>query len=104
MIKIINDTDREMIWAVRVIREGNNYGLDNCLIHKEQRPLVEFYDCRYEHTDLGQFVSRYYVETLLDRQPDTGLCLHGGVPDWNIDVDAMNRVIHWLKTITKETT
>jgi hypothetical protein len=97
MIKIINDNGR--IWAVRVVRKGKKYGLDNCLTHGEDVPLVEFYDCRYEHTPLGQFVSRYYLTTLLQRYPLQGLCLDGGIPAWNIDGKAMDRIVAWLKTL-----
>jgi hypothetical protein len=86
VIKIINDNG--MIWCVKV--NGS-----------DPRPVVEFYDCRYEHTPYGQFVSRYYVETLLENilpgVPVGGLNLDGGVPSWSISAKAMGRVIAWLQ-------
>lgn len=99
MIKIINDNGR--IWAVNIVKKGDKYGRDNCLTHDKEEPLIEFYDCRYEHTDYGQFVSRYNLSTLLEHHqaPSMGLCLDGGIPDWSINGKAMDRVIAWLKTI-----
>jgi hypothetical protein len=74
-------------------------------------PLVEFYDARYRNvrgfTPDGQFVSRYYLETLLgrDEQPLSagksrryGLDLQGDVPNWTIDATTMRTVGRWLRT------
>ena len=81
---------------VRVLNKGDKYGRDFCLTHTKDEPLVEFYDNRYPHTQFGQFVSRYYVETILER--DTGgLCLDGGVPDWTVSADDMTTVRNFLK-------
>jgi hypothetical protein len=85
MIKIINDNGR--IWAVRVVRKEGD------------RPLVEFYDCRFEHTPYGQFVSRYFLDTVIGHTPGAGLCLDGGVPSWSIGDKAMDRIVAWLKTL-----
>jgi hypothetical protein len=85
---------------VRMVRVGENYGRDNCLVHEDSLklgPMVEFYDARYPHTEHGQFVSRYYAQTLFDyHKPDTGLMLDGGIPDWNVDPAAMQRVLDWV--------
>jgi hypothetical protein len=41
---------------------------------------------------LGQFASSYYVFTLLENIATTGgICLHGGVPRWTIDGDAVRQ-------------
>lgn len=61
-----------------------------------RRPLVEFYDTRYPRTPDGQFVSRYYTDTLLSGA-ETGLNLNGGVPDWSIDKAGMDAVRAWLR-------
>lgn len=80
---------------VRILRKGDKYGRDECLTHNEDRPLVEFYDTRYPHTQYGQFVSRYYVSTLLES--DTGgLCLDGGVPSWTVGAQDMDTVRKYL--------
>lgn len=57
--------DGHITWAVRIVRNGDHYGRHNCLVHECNDPLVEFYDTRYLHTDLGQFVSRYSATTFL---------------------------------------
>jgi hypothetical protein len=88
---------------VRVVNKGDKYGLNLCLTHEEDKPLVEFYDARYPHTEFGQFVSRYYVETILgddgDGPKNCGLNLDGGIPDWTVSAKDMDTVRGWLKTI-----
>jgi hypothetical protein len=79
--------------------DGDAYGLDMKLTHSG-KPMVEFYDAHYEHTDFGQFVSRYYADTLLegmDDAPGRGLCLDGGVPEWSVSGEALFRVQQWAK-------
>jgi hypothetical protein len=99
MIKALNDDGRP--WVVRLVFNGDKYGLDFKLTHAEEDPLVEFYDARYEHTAYGQFVSHYYASTLLDsetlRQPGQGLNLAGGVPEWKISSKGMLRVLLWVR-------
>ncbi len=84
-----------MLWTVRIVRNGQSYGATNSLVHNQEDPLVEFYDTRYDHTPDGQFVSRYYKSTLMANNRD-GLCLQGGVPDWQIDGDALKNIKEWL--------
>lgn len=101
-------------FRARILREGDRYGLDDCLTWEhEDRLGVEFYDTRFPHTERGQFVSRYFAETLLDdhcridpgyrygqdgcRHRAGGLDLDGGIPDWTIDSDAMDVVRAWLR-------
>ncbi len=93
-IKIFHDTRSHLIWAVRVVENGGKYGLDDCLVN-EGTPLVEFYDTRYEHTDLGQFVSRYFIDTLT--RGEGGLNLDGGVPAWSVNEPCMHRIRDWLR-------
>ena len=93
-IKIFHDTRSHLIWAVRIVEKGDKYGLDDCM-DNDGTPFVEFYDTRYEHTDLGQFVSRYLLGTLTEGEG--GLNLDGGVPSWNINEPCMNRIRDWLR-------
>lgn len=70
-------------------------------------PLVQFYDATYEnserfHKGLGQFVSSYYLHTLMyglrgERNPDTpsGIDLHGGFPDWEVSAENMREVMEF---------
>lgn len=83
-------------FAVVVVREGESYGLNNCLTHDKSDPLVEFYDTRnagkHDGWEHGQFVSRYCLTTLLglDRYgagPGVGIDLHGGVACWSINAE-----------------
>jgi len=94
-IKLFHDKITHLTWAVRIVEKGDKYGLKDCLTHEGDEPLVEFYDTRYEHTDLGQFVSRYFLETLIDGEG--GLNLQGGVPMWSINEPCMNRIRDWLR-------
>jgi hypothetical protein len=59
--------------------------------------LVAFYDTRYEHSNFGQFVSRYYIDTIL--KGTAGLCLDGGVPEWTISAAGMARVREHLRFV-----
>lgn len=84
---------------VRIVNTGDRYGRNDCLIN-DKPPMVEFYDNRFDFPDFmgrGQFVSRYYVSTLLERQPDTGLCLDGGVPAWSVSAQDMEQVMQYIQ-------
>ncbi|MBW2672457.1 MAG: hypothetical protein JRD89_03455 [Deltaproteobacteria bacterium] len=96
-------------WRVRVVQLGEAYGRDDCLVHEPSEyhrpaedPLVEFYDGSQSVDKFGprgQFVSRYYVSTLLkDRRElcNHGLLLYGAVPEWRIDSGAATQVVRWL--------
>ena len=63
--------------------------------------MVEFYDRRFMFTPYGQFIGRYYLHTLLDRNP-VGLCLDGGNPCWNLDAADFSKVQAWLKEVTTQ--
>lgn len=83
-------------WLVRVVRTGDKYGLNNCLIHTDAEPSVEFYDSNQDPDKfgpLGQFVSRYYLSTMLQRDQGVGLILMGGVPEWVVSQTDM-AIVH----------
>ena len=85
---------------VRIVNKGDRYGRADCLTHDDDRPMVEFYDRRYQHgdwPDRGQFVSRYYGSTLLEGE-NRGLCLDGGnANEWSVSADGMDIVRAYLK-------
>jgi len=98
---------------VRIIRKGERYGLNDCLVNDESdrffRPsdpiLVEFWDAGQDPKRFQggcQFVNRYGLKTLLSGGTDAGLNLYGGEPRWSIDADAMKSVYEWLEPITTE--
>ena len=73
---------------------------------KKDQNLVSFYDTRYNHTHYGQFVGRYYANTLLGLDGwssrgssirDRGLNLHGGIDDWSINADNANHVVDFIE-------
>ncbi len=95
-IKIIND--KGVIWCI-VVDESDKDAEPN-------NPIVNVYDCRHEHTNYGQLVSSYHLDTLLDdddqeRLMDEGLDLCGYEPHWKISGEGMNRVIKFLKVIKR---
>lgn len=73
-------------FAVRLIKKGDKYGLQDRLTWDKDEPGVEFYYISKEavqaHGPQGYFVSRYYYTTLRfqSHNPVTekGLCLDGG--------------------------
>jgi len=113
------DPDSGIRWCVRIVFEGDDYGLNHCLTHDETEPMIEFYDmdsmaavkmCRsddkteaYLAEEYGQFVGRYYLSSLkfdeilngktLTDWSKHGLNLHGAVDRWSVSsefmVDAM---------------
>ena len=63
--------------------------------------LIRFYDTGFPVEQYGQYVSGYYVSTLLDDYAalcERGLCLDGRVSTWSIDPASMRSVLDWLKT------
>lgn len=96
MSNILKVESQGIKFNVRILREGDKYGLNHCLTHETSKPLVEFYDTRYPHTEFGQFVTRYNMDTLLNMPSNVGLDLAGDVSDWKINASAMNEVVSWL--------
>lgn len=96
MIAVTNSAGRT--FNVRVVHEGDEYGLNDCLVH-DGEPMVEFYDATYEGDKFGprgQFVSRYYLSTLtsvMGAEPGRGLNLDGGVPVWQITAENVAEAI-----------
>lgn len=86
-----------MRFNTKLIRAGDKYGLDDCLTH-DGDPMLEFYDPRYQHTPIGQFVSRYYVKTLLEGN-DSALMLDTQANDWVVDKEQMTEIRDWLKKL-----
>ena len=67
------DNERNQPWTIRIVEEGDKYGRDDCLTYEKEEPVIEFYDGENlfdkqesDGTMLGQFVSRYYISTIMD--------------------------------------
>jgi hypothetical protein len=81
-----------------------------CLLNVKA-PMVEFYDNRYRYPDApyGQFVSRYYISTILSQDSrggkySNGLCLDGRVPAWQVSAEDMVEVVSFLQGFQNENT
>ena len=93
----------------QMIRVTNDKNITfNVVLSKDKKDqnLVSFYDTRYNHTQYGQFVGRYYANTLLGLDGwssrgssirDRGLNLHGGIDDWSINADNANHVVDFIE-------
>ncbi len=91
-------------FLVRVVKPGQSYGRNSCLVNDRTEALIEFYDYTRPDFDstfpgMGQFVTRYYASTLFDRLDlDTvpfraGLNLHFGVDGWYLDPRAYREAL-----------
>jgi hypothetical protein len=90
-------------FRMRLVNQGDAYGLGMQLTHENADPMVEFYDAAYDFDTspegevLGQYVSRYNLSTLTGEDgwspsifdAGLGLNLEGGVPAWTIDAKGM---------------
>ena len=72
MIDLGLNNEGDQLYA-KQIRQGDKYGLNDCLRHNEIDPMVEFYVMGFD--DKPWFVARYYRSTLI------GEC------EWSIGAD-----------------
>ena len=119
LLRVLGGTTGARPFNVRVVRFGECYGRDDCITHTlvDAAPprhdgrttirsvLVEFYDASNWATGpRGQFVSRYFLDTL---RGDTtregfahrGLNLDGGIPVWCVTARAVERAIAYADGI-----
>ena len=104
MDKFMTVVSNNIPFHVKLVNQGEKYGLNHCLTHNKTDPLVEFYDARYVKgfESIGQFVSRYYLSTLMENKGNNrGLCLDGGIPEWCVNADCMKQIYNWLDWVTK---
>ena len=68
----------------------------NVVVYEEKgSQYVSFYDARYDFTEHGQFVSGYYLDTLIEDRAEIevrGLDLMGYEPSWKVDIAAMKEL------------
>ena len=95
---------------VRVLQQGDTYGLRDCLTHDKPAPTVEFYDTKHQKAGewaRGQFVSRYCLSTILERPANGRFCrlsLVGYEPAWTVNAYQMKRIDTWLRSLDLEVT
>lgn len=91
-------------FLVRVIEEGDRYGLGIKLVYDQKEPQIEFYDTKRADDPRfapdGQFVTRYYAFQMAFHRHGTGLDLMGHEPAWKLDAGAMDKVIALAKEVT----
>jgi hypothetical protein len=82
---------------VKIVGPGEMYGQNNA-VQNGGEAIIEFYDSKHlvsAKRPLGQFVSHYFLSTLMAHSG--GLVLHGGVPGWHITEDGMDQVKALIK-------
>lgn len=96
---VVTNAPGNAVMVAKLLREGDRYGLNNCLTWEKDGAGIEFYDGRNPHTPCGQFVSRYYLETLLEsvQKGNRGICLDGGVSAWALAGDEFVDVVLWAR-------
>ena len=64
------------------------------IIDKDGETLVKFYDNKYAGAhpgwELGQMVSTYYADTIIEHEDGVGLKLYGKEPAWVVPGEDMN--------------
>lgn len=92
---------------VKLIFKGDRYGVNGCLTHTDDIILLEFYDNKNKITDIGEFISRLTVNSLLGNNifykiPHKGaLYLDSYVPQWTVDIKQMKKITTWVKNHSK---
>lgn len=80
-------------FKIKLIRKGDDYGLNDCLINTGDC-LIEFY---LKTKKEFYFVSRYCLDTI--KEVDSGLCLYGGgLYDDSISISSfgIDKINDWL--------
>lgn len=94
--------DQGVTFHARLIRTGDRYGLVDKLTN-DGAAMVEFFDAEADPAKfgpLGQFVSRYYVDTFNETAEDgRGIALEGSVPRWTISAANVAEVAAWLASL-----
>ena len=58
-----------------MITQIENYNVR--IINKEKEPVIEFYDSKYTESELGLFLSSYYISTILEGNINKDMTLEG---------------------------
>ena len=81
-------------YKVRVVNQGEHYGLNNVLTHEDETPMIGFNLVRKGNSDY--FVSRYYMDTFLGIHHNDGLCLVSGQRDLDLNKFDLAFIRAWL--------
>ena len=78
-------------WTARIVNVGDKYGL-NFALTNDKKPMIEFYDTRYQNTEFGQFVQRYNLSCFITIERGAGLLLDTGSENWYLDASTVTEV------------
>ena len=109
VINVFNDKISRN-FSVRLVIEGDCYGKDMKLLWSEKSPIIEFYDASYDFVKddsgliLGQFVSSYYHDTIMEIDEGIGLTLDISEKDiWVVDSDSIGLIQKWSCDVIQRT-
>lgn len=97
-VKTILDATSNVEWNIRVVPPCAKYGLMDQVVNTGKESLVEFFDTRYPDTELGFFVSRYKISTILLHKE--GLCVSGSYSAY-VDAKFIASLQNWLEKAYK---
>lgn len=102
MIKVLQVTNEDtgVKFNVRLLEQGEAWGADDKLRYEEEEPAIEFYDARYPHTILGQFITRYNIRSIAEHRGE--LLLYADVKAWRITRANIEEIVDWLEEIVKK--
>lgn len=97
VLHVTNEAGRR--FEVRCIRQGDRYGLNACLVHDRDEPLVELTEVPITGplSPPGPgLVARFPARTFLDRGPGSDLWLCGRDAAWRLAPDQIRQVREWI--------
>lgn len=88
-------------WNIKVVPANDSSRRKTGHADLDADSIVQFYDnsqSKEVFGEDGQFVSSYYLQTLLEHKGG-GLCLDGGVPAWTVNAEDYSLVRKYLKAL-----
>lgn len=88
-------------WTVTIKRSGHPSRTLTKFPDLDADSIVSFHDNHYikGFTPQGQFVSSYYLKTLLKARTEGGLRLDGGVDAWTVNSEDFARIVKILHAL-----
>jgi hypothetical protein len=99
MLHVTNEAGRRFL--VRCIRKGDRYGLNGCLLHDGDDPVIEITDV----TPPGEtgppawqsFLARFPARTVLGWGTGGGVWLSGHDEAWRLSPAQVRQVVEWVR-------
>jgi hypothetical protein len=93
MLRLTTEGGRQLV--VRCVRKGERYGLNDCLVHEHEDPLIEFCDAGDGGPALHA-LARFPAAVVLAPEGDGGQWLCGWQPEWRLGPEALRRLREWV--------